>query len=243
MVGESAEGPLQIFCSYSHKDADLLDQFKAHTSILRRTGPVLTWTDREILPGSDWSREIASRLDSADIIVLLVSADFIASDYCHTKEMKCAMERGAAQEAKVVPVIVRPCLWQKAPFGHLQVLPPGGKAINNWPYRKQDSAWVEIAIGLSKIVEVALIRAQRRIESSAGITPPNLEKPWSPNQPLPITIQTDKEASHQKEMLERWRILQDTQKKIFEIQSNVTAMQASTQDKAFKKWDEYIRDA
>ena len=227
MAGERAEGPLQIFCSYSHKDADLLDQFKAHTAILRRTGPVLTWTDREILPGSDWSREIASRLNSADIIVLLVSADFIASDYCYTKELGRAMERHAADETKVVPIIVRSCLWRKAPIGKLQELPRGGKAITDWSTRKQDQAWTEVAIELSQIVEAALLRAQHQMEIPAEFS---------------IHIQTGIEVSNQKAMMERWRILQATQSKIFEIQADVMAKRQAIQETAAQKWDAVIRD-
>src|SRR5450759_2682206 len=110
-MGANPDGTVELFCSYSHKDALLQQQFGKHTAILRRNNWVTIWTDRNIGAGDEWAGEIDSHLETAQIVVLLVSSDFMDSEYCYTKEMTRAMERQDAGEAKVIPVIVRPCLW------------------------------------------------------------------------------------------------------------------------------------
>jgi hypothetical protein len=114
--------PVTIFYSYSHKDEELKDQLETHLALLSRKG-LITWHDRRIIPGQKWDTAIDSHLDESDIVILLVSADFIASDYCYGKEVVRAMERHERNEAKVIPVIVRAVDWIDAPFGRLQVLP------------------------------------------------------------------------------------------------------------------------
>ena len=98
--------------------------------------------------GEEWKNEIDGNLERAEIILLLVSADFIASDYCYDVELKRAMERHEAAEAVVVPVILRDALWTKAPFGKLQALPKDGKPVTTWSDR--DSAWKNVAEGIEK---------------------------------------------------------------------------------------------
>uniref|UniRef100_A0A1X7T833 TIR domain-containing protein n=1 Tax=Amphimedon queenslandica TaxID=400682 RepID=A0A1X7T833_AMPQE len=111
-----------IFISYSHSDEKMWKELEKHLSTLRRQGVINTWYDRLIGPGEDIHGQINDHLNSADIILLLVSADFLASDYCYDIEMKRAIERHNKGEARVIPVILRPCDWHGAPFGRLNAV-------------------------------------------------------------------------------------------------------------------------
>src|SRR5713101_1817547 len=97
--------PVEIFCCYARKDQPLLNELKAHLMPLQRQGLVTIWADTDIDAGTEWEREIEKHLKTAQIILLLVSPDFIASEYCYSKEMLRAMERHEAGEAHVVPII------------------------------------------------------------------------------------------------------------------------------------------
>jgi hypothetical protein len=104
-----APQPVKLFYSYAHKDEELRQKLETHLSLMRRSGQIAGWHDRDIDAGKEWKESIDENLDSAQIILLLVSADFLASDYCYDIEMKRAMERHELREACVVPIILRPC--------------------------------------------------------------------------------------------------------------------------------------
>ena len=141
-------GTMRLFYSYSHKDERLRDKLESHLAVLRRTGLIENWHDRKIGAGGDWKGKIAAEFEAADMILLLVSSDFLNSDYCYDVEVKRAMERHAQGNAKVIPIILKPCLWTDAPFGRLQALPTDGKAVTTWS--NQDKAFTDIAKGLSE---------------------------------------------------------------------------------------------
>lgn len=122
-----------------------------HLALLKRQGLIKGWHDRQITPSSEWAGEIDAHLDSADIILLLISADFLASDYCYDIEMKRAMERHEERKARVVPIILCECDWQNSPFAKLQVLPTNAKPITAWPDRAQ--AFTSVSKGLRILVE------------------------------------------------------------------------------------------
>jgi hypothetical protein len=122
-----------VFFSYSHKDEGLRDQLETHLSMLKRQGFIETWHDRRIAAGEAFGSAIGENLERADVVLLLVSPDFLASDYCYEKEMGRALERHEAGECKVIPVILRPCDWHDAPFGKLLAAPRDGKPITQWP--------------------------------------------------------------------------------------------------------------
>src|SRR5258708_4414882 len=111
--------PVTIFFCYAHEDEALLNKLKAHLKPLQRRGLIDTWHDREIGAGTAWEQEIKQHLDAAQIVLLLVSPDFMNSEYCYSIEMKHALERHARGEAKVIPVILRPVYWQEEPLGKL----------------------------------------------------------------------------------------------------------------------------
>src|SRR5512144_2041494 len=136
-------GPLRLFISYAHKDDGFRRDLESHLSPLRRQRVLEVWSDRQIDVGQEWWPEIRSNLEAADLILLLISSDFLASDFCCERELKRAMERHEAGEACVIPVFLRPCDWKGAPFGTLQGVPDDAKPITEWENR--DRAFTIIA--------------------------------------------------------------------------------------------------
>ena len=142
---------VEVFFSYAHKDEKWRNELENQLSGLKRQGLITGWYDRKLTPGTEWASEIDMHLNTASIILLLVSPNFIASDYCYGIEMKRALERHEAGEACVIPVIVRPTDWKGTPFDKLQTLPTGGKPVTSW--RDRDKAFLDIAKGIRKAVE------------------------------------------------------------------------------------------
>jgi hypothetical protein len=165
---------LKVFISYAHEDEPLRRELQKHLSVLRRQGLIEYWHDREILPGSDWAGEIDKQIDEADLIMLLISADFLASDYCYEIEMKRALERHKANEAHVIPIILREVDWQGAPFGKLQALPEGANPVTSsyWPNRDEAFANVAKGIRIRALSEAsspfAIPQSASRIEENLG---------------------------------------------------------------------------
>jgi len=143
--------PIELFISYSHKDEALREQLGTHLSFLKRQGVIDEWHDRRIGAGQEWAGAIDEHLDSADVILLLISADFLASDYCYDREMTRALERHDAGDACVIPVILRSVDWRGAPFAKLQALPREAKPVTSWPDR--DEAVTAVARGIRTVVE------------------------------------------------------------------------------------------
>jgi hypothetical protein len=148
--------PISVFFSYSHRDEPYREQLEKHLKILSRSGTITEWHDRKIPAGSEWEAEIDRELESADIILLLISPDFVASDYCWSNEMTKAMQRHDASAAVVLPIMVRPVHFGRAPFAKLQMLPKDARPVSSWP--DQDEAWVEV----SRAIELAADRLSRR---------------------------------------------------------------------------------
>lgn len=143
--------PVKVFYSYSHKDETFRDELETHLSILKRQGKIDSWHDQCILAGQELDRQIDTNLQTADIILLLVSADFINSNYCYETEMKAALEKHSNKEAIVIPIIIRSVEWSDGPIGKLLALPTDGKAVSSWIDR--DEAWKNVAQGIKKVVK------------------------------------------------------------------------------------------
>jgi len=143
--------PINVFYAYSHKDEALRDQLEKHLSLLRRMSVIKGWHERRVLPGGAWGHEIDEHVETADLILFLISADFLASDYSYGDEVKRAIERHETGEARVVPVILRPCDWERTPFSDLQALPKGARPVMRW--RSRDEALTNIAEGIRQIAE------------------------------------------------------------------------------------------
>ncbi|WP_375479387.1 toll/interleukin-1 receptor domain-containing protein [uncultured Nostoc sp.] len=142
---------IEVFFSYAHKDEEFKNELVKHLSILKRQGVITAWHDREITAGTEWASEIDKHLNKARIILLLISSDFLASDYCYEIELVRAMERHASGEACVIPVILREVDWRGAVFGKLQALPKNADPVVNWVNR--DQAFADVARGIRKAVE------------------------------------------------------------------------------------------
>jgi tetratricopeptide (TPR) repeat protein len=142
---------VEIFYSYAHEDETFRSKLETHLSLLHRQGLITAWHDRHILPGTNWSQAIDEHLEHASVILLLISADFLASDYCYGLEMQRALQRHQANEASVIPILLRPVDWNNAPFAHLQVLPTDAKPITKW--RNRDEAFADVAAGIRRVIE------------------------------------------------------------------------------------------
>lgn len=128
-----ARAPLRVFYSYSHHDRRMLERLYAHMVMLRREGLITEWYDGAIDAGSEWRDEIARELEAADVIVLLVSADFLVSEFCYEHEMRRAVERAHQGDALVIGVMLRAVDgWERTPFAEFQVVPQDGRPISKW---------------------------------------------------------------------------------------------------------------
>lgn len=146
-----ANEPIEVFFSYAHEDEELKDQLIKHLSMLRRQGIIRAWHDREITAGIEWAGEIDQHLESARIILLLISPAFIDSDYCYDVELQRAMERHETREARVIPIIIKPTDWNNAPFRKLQALPRNAQPVTTFSDR--DEAFLNVAQGIRKATE------------------------------------------------------------------------------------------
>jgi tetratricopeptide (TPR) repeat protein len=147
---------IEIFLCYAHEDEELRKGLEKQLRALKRQGLINTWHDRNISAGAEWEREIDKHLNTARIILLLVSPDFMDSDYCYGIEMRRAIERHEQGEACVIPVILRPVYWRGAPFGKLQALPKDAKPVTNRYWHNLDEAFFDIAEGILKAAKELL---------------------------------------------------------------------------------------
>lgn len=150
--------------SYSHVDEALRNELEKHLSPLKRMGKITTWHDRRIAPGLEFEYQIDHYFSEADIILLLISSDFIASDYCYQVEMTNAMERHKRGEAVVIPVILRECAWHQLPFGSIMAATIDGKPITK--FASHDEGYVQVVDAVSRAI--ADLEA-RKLQQSAPV--------------------------------------------------------------------------
>ncbi len=155
----------KVFFSYSHRDEKMRDELEVHLSMLKREGVIESWHDRRIDAGSELDNSIDVNLEDSDIVLLLVSPYFLASDYCYDKEMAKAMEMHNAGQAKVIPIILEYCEWDKALFGKLLAIPKDGKPVSSYP--NYNEAFFEITKEIRKVAENT---CQTRPQHSAQAT-------------------------------------------------------------------------
>lgn len=239
---------VEIFCSYAHEDEPLRQQFEDLLKPLRRRNLIDLWHDRRIEAGQHFDGVIDDRLDTADLIVLLVSRDFLASDYSCNKEVPRAMEREAHGEARVVPLIVRACDWTDEPFGALQAIPTDGKPVESWP--KADEAWLDVSYHIKQAVKTTLeqrLRHETEAARQAAAKPDEFfttrtDVLADAQEARRIYSQIARDAEKQK--LERERIMQDLQARIFAVDEEIgpakRVPKKSVKD-ACGNMDKYIR--
>jgi TIR domain len=165
----------RLFYSYCHEDAELRKKLGAHLASLRHQGKIVEWHDREIKPGAKWQAEISTELDSAHLIMLLISSDFLDSEYCFGVEVEHALARLKRHEVKVVPVLLRPCLWEESRFSEMQVIPRDARAITSWP--SVDEAFKTVAEEIRNIVSdpPPAPLSETAIDHAIRALPPSLE--------------------------------------------------------------------
>src|SRR5260221_12509135 len=162
-----------LFLSYSHKDEELRDQLEVHLAALKREGAIDVWHDRRIPVGDEIDHQISDALERADIVLLLVSPDFLASAYCNDVELKRAMQRHEEGTARVIPVILRPSDWHKTAFGKLAATPKDGKPITRWPDR--DEAFLDVV----KAIRQALPHEKAQSSADAAMARPRSSRQTS----------------------------------------------------------------
>jgi len=160
---------LTVILCYAHRDERLREELDKHLSGLRRGGLIQSWHDRRIIPGSDLDPEINQHLRSCDLILLLISPDFIDSDYCYRREMRAALKRHAKGEARVIPIILRPVDWRRTPVGRLLALPRDGKPVTTW--HRRDEALLDVANGVRMAAEEVIARRRSNLPLRANGKP------------------------------------------------------------------------
>lgn len=140
--------PVDLFISHasSPKDEQLLLELEPHLAILERQGLIRAWHRGRMIAGQVCSDEIKAQLEAANVVLLLVSSDFLGSEDCWGGDMTAALERHRARKCAVIPVILRPCDLEGAPFAGLAQLPRGGKPVTSWSNR--DEAWASVVEGV-----------------------------------------------------------------------------------------------
>ncbi len=124
---------IKAFISYSHHDEEHRNELEVHLAMLKREGLISVWHDRRITAGTDIDNAISNELNEAKLVLLLVSPYFLDSTYCYEREMAHAVERHVAGKARLIPIIINPCEWQRAPFGKLRATPPDGRPVTKFP--------------------------------------------------------------------------------------------------------------
>jgi hypothetical protein len=157
----------RVFYSYSHKDGELRGRLATYLGPLTRQGKIVSWHDRDIRPGADWNAEISDQLETADLILFLVSEHFLDSDYCFGVEVEAALSRLKRGDVSVVPVLLKPCLWQESRFSQLQFVPRDAKPIMS--SRSPDDAFAEVAREIGEIV--SQLPPARVVATTDAVTP------------------------------------------------------------------------
>jgi len=156
-----SDGAVNIFISYSHTDVSYLERLLVNLKPLEREGNINIWYDKKISPGTDFRDSINKNLENADIIVLLISPDFLASDFIYKNEKMIALKKHEAEEARVISVVIRPVHLVDDPVLALQVLPKNAKPVSTW--KSEDDAWVNVLEGIKSVIKDILKNRERRV--------------------------------------------------------------------------------
>lgn len=189
---DPARPPVRVFYSYAHADERLLTRLRKGLAVARQQGLIKEWHDRQMVPGQEWDREISSHLEAADLVVFLISPDFLASVYIYEKEMARAVERHDAGKGWVVPVFLRDCAWKGAPFGKIQAVPDDAHALMGPKWNgKRDTGFREAAEGIVRAV--THLRERDATPASSPPSPPD-PAPAADALPPPVPVFAGREA-------------------------------------------------
>lgn len=142
--------PVKIFYSYAHEDEVLRDKLSTYLGVLRQNNKIEEWHDRKIKPGIDFNTEISGKLETADVILFLISEDFLNSDYCFGIEVNKAFELQKTQSVEIIPILLKPCLFEESRFSQLQIIPRDAKPITTSD--SKEDTWTTVAREIRDIV-------------------------------------------------------------------------------------------
>jgi len=157
---------ITLFFSYAQEDEPMLAELKKHLQPLKHQGLLTNWYDHNIAAGLEWMRERAEQLNAATLIALLISPDYLNSEYIYSTEMSKAMQRHEAGTARILPIFLHPVYWEGAPFAKLTALPSDARPLTAWDDR--DKAFVNITTGISLVI--------KEIQAQSALSP---EQPTS----------------------------------------------------------------
>src|ERR1044071_6526504 len=196
----ASQPAVRVFISYSRHDRRDLDELLKHLSVLRDDG-VTVFYDEELLAGDEWAKELTERFEASSVILLLVTASYLAGEYA-TREMTRALERARDRSALVIPIIARPCAWKATPIAELQLLPPYGRPVSE--FKNRDKVWSEIVGAIREAIH------KRWPETAATLkTKPEPKKPSSSSAPSP---QSPTPSTAQQRPLAAYRFSEDVSK-------------------------------
>jgi hypothetical protein len=156
------------FISYAHRDEAYRNELEIHLAMLKREGLISVWHDRRIVAGSPIEPTIDEQLSNAALVLLLVSPYFLASDYCYDREMTQAVEKHQLGKARVVPIILNPCEWQRAPFGRLRASPPDGRPVTKFP--NVHDAYQAIVVDIRAAIDELGVKPETATMSASSVS-------------------------------------------------------------------------
>lgn len=212
---------INIFFAYSREDSILRERLDKHLSGLKRKKYINTWFDGKIEPGKEWEKEIDANLSKADIILLLISADFIASDYCYDIEMKKAISRHERGDAVIIPIILNPCDWSDLPFSKIQGLPQNGKPITSTHWENSEIAFDEVARSIKEIVENLLTTKNKHLKAINEVL-------YEKDNELKITLLQLEDYSFEQELVRE--SIQDLKREKKNLEEKISALKESSED-------------
>jgi uncharacterized protein YgiM (DUF1202 family) len=237
-VGEASKVVVEIFCSYAHQDESLRRELAALLEPLKRKELIELWHDRRIEAGQPFADAIDDHLNTADIVVLMVSRHFLASDYSCSREVPRALERAQQGRVRVVPLIARACDWSDEPFCNLQAIPTDGKAVESWPNR--DEAWQDVSVHIKTAVKTILqerLQQQAAAKAQLAELAAKREAEFRTDAQLAREIYAQVARDAEKQRLERQRIMQDLQARILALDEDVARRVAKKSAKnAFQRY-------
>jgi hypothetical protein len=195
-----------VFCAYAREDEQFLNKLHVHLAMLRRQRKIDVWHDRRIEPGEDWEKEIDKQIETVDVILLLMSPDFLDSDYCFGKELQIALCRHQAGDARIIPIIVRPCEWKETELTGIQALPKDGAPISRWS--DKDEAWLDVTAGIRRAVDSLSQERASKVEPtnvppSAALTTQRSDQDPEQLQQRPDHVESMTRTSNTEAVIER----------------------------------------
>lgn len=235
-------GPIKVFYSYSHKDESFAKDLDKYLIMLKRKKIIDAWYDRKIEAGEKWSEKINVELNQAQITLLLISIDFLNSEYCYDKELATALIRHKLGQTVILPIIIRKIPnMEETPFSQFQYLPKDGKPVDH--FENRDDAWVDITEGITKVCRNILKQGTARRDGLTKDKHQLADNKMSESIMRNVLFKMTME--NQKREMNLWKILQvpgaDYEQVLKDVH-DIRIKKNETSGKIFEKWDKIIRE-